>query len=91
MDVRALLFGMECEKFLANFAQAGIGLPELLNITDDHLNDIGISLPFEKKRLYLGLWKFHKYQWSPYIIKSVVNKAKKYSKYVKPVTSGYYA
>lgn len=82
MDVRALLNGMECDKFLPKFAQTGIGLAELLNINDDRLNEIGISMPFQKNRIYLGLWRFHQYQWSPWTVKSVTQKAKEFSKYV---------
>lgn len=62
-EINPLLYGMKMDKFLGNFAKANISLQELLTISDARLEEIGIAFPFQRKRIHLGLIKFHGYPW----------------------------
>lgn len=62
-EIYALLYGMRGEKFLGAFAEHNINLHEFLTITDSRLAEIGIKFPFQRKRIHLGLIKFHGYPW----------------------------
>lgn len=80
LDVKALLVGMECEVFLSDFAKSSVGLTELLNISDERLVEIGVSYPFQRKRIQTGLWNFHRYDWSPWLIRYLAKPPMKYSR-----------
>lgn len=64
-DVVTLLNGMNCERYIPNFAQARVSLEEFLTISDERLQEIGIKLPFHRKLIQDGLVKFVVHQWSP--------------------------
>jgi hypothetical protein len=55
---------MNCDKFIAKFAQAGISLEEFLTISDEKLKEIGIEMPFERNLIKLGIFNFHKAKWT---------------------------
>lgn len=59
-----MLHGMRATRVEYNFYQARIGLPELLTITDERLQQIGISYPYHRKRILLGLLQFQEKKWS---------------------------
>ena len=59
-----MLRGMNCEKFIMNFAQAKVSLEEFLTISDERLKEIGIEFPFERKIILLGLHNFHNAEWT---------------------------
>lgn len=46
------------------FYEARISLSELLTIDDSRLQQIGIEFPFQRKRILLGLLKFHEQAWA---------------------------
>jgi hypothetical protein len=46
------------EDFLSNFAKSSVNLEDLLNITDEKLTELGVSLPIERKRIQLGVLRF---------------------------------
>lgn len=46
------------------FYQSQTNLPEFLTITDDRLQEIGIVFPYQRKRILLGLLRFHEKAWS---------------------------
>lgn len=56
---------MESSQYLANFSDFGISLMEFLTITDSRLKDIGVELPINRKKILLGLLKFHIHPWAP--------------------------
>lgn len=62
-EINPLLYGMRMDKFLGLFAKANISLQEFLTINDTRLEEIGITFPFQRKRIHLGLMKFHGYPW----------------------------
>lgn len=47
-----------------NFYEFHIDLSDLLTITDERLNEIGVTYPYHRKRILLGLLKFHEKSWS---------------------------
>lgn len=59
-----MLHGMRAKHVEYKFYQANIGYPELLNITDERLQQIGIDFPYHRKRILLGLLQFHERKWS---------------------------
>lgn len=59
-----MLHGMRASRVEYKFYQARIGLPELLTITDDRLQQIGIDFPYHRKRILLGLLQLHERPWS---------------------------
>lgn len=63
-DVYTMLHGMRANRVEYNFYQENIGLPELLTITDERLQQIGIDFPYHRKRILLGLLQFHERPWS---------------------------
>lgn len=64
-DVVNILRGMDCERFIPNFAKAGLSLEEFLTISDEKLKEIGIEFPFQRKMIKLGLFNFHIAHWTP--------------------------
>lgn len=63
-DIYAMLHGMRADKVEYKFYEAGVGLPEFLSITDARLREIGILFPYQRKRILLGLLRFHDKAWS---------------------------
>lgn len=59
-----MLHGMRAKHVEYKFYQANIGYPELLTITDERLQQIGIDFPYHRKRILLGLLQFHERKWS---------------------------
>lgn len=59
-----MLRGMNCERFIENFAEAGINLFEFLTITDERLKEIGIEFKFERNIILMGLHNFHNEPWT---------------------------
>lgn len=55
---------MQVKEMEYNFYEAGVGLPEFLLMTDQRLQDIGIEFPYKRKRILLGLLRFHFQMWS---------------------------
>jgi hypothetical protein len=53
-----MMYGMRMEDFLSNFAKSSVNLEDLLNITDEKLTELGVSLPIERKRIQLGVLRF---------------------------------
>lgn len=58
-----MLHGMRVDEEY-KFYQSQTSLPEFLTITDDRLQEIGIKFPYQRKRIILGLLRFHEKAWS---------------------------
>lgn len=54
---------MDCERFVNNFAEAGIPLSEFLTINDERMEAIGIDLQLERNIIKMGLHRFHEHNW----------------------------
>lgn len=63
-DIYAMLHGMRADQVEYKFYEASVGLPEFLSITDARLRQIGIEFPYQRKRILLGLLRFHDKAWS---------------------------
>lgn len=63
-DVFTLLNGMRSANLEYLFYESQISLTELLTITDERLKQIGVIYPFQRKRILLGLLKFHAHRFS---------------------------
>ncbi|XP_058119304.1 ankyrin repeat, SAM and basic leucine zipper domain-containing protein 1 [Anopheles ziemanni] len=63
-EIGIMLFGMHSENNIRFVAQANMNLFELLTVTDERLQEIGIKYPIERKRILLGLYDFHRQPWS---------------------------
>lgn len=59
-----MLYGMRANSVEYKFYEAKISFPELLTITDERLQQIGIDFPYHRKRILLGLLQFHQRPWS---------------------------
>lgn len=59
-----MLHGMRVEDTDYKFYQSNMSLPEFLTVTDTRLQEIGITYPYERKRVGLGLLRFHEKAWS---------------------------
>lgn len=59
-----MLRGMNCERFIENFAEAKVNLYDFLTIDDERLKEIGISFKFERNIVMMGLHNFHNEPWS---------------------------
>lgn len=55
-DIFSMLYGMRCENYAPLFFQEQISLEEFLSITDDKLEKMGVTFPFQRKRILLGLY-----------------------------------
>lgn len=63
-DVYRMLCGMRADRVEYKIYEAKISFPDLLTITDDRLQQIGINFPYHRKRILLGLLQFHEHPWS---------------------------
>ncbi|XP_055320230.1 ankyrin repeat, SAM and basic leucine zipper domain-containing protein 1 [Sitodiplosis mosellana] len=63
-DIYTMLHGMRAEEVEYKFYKSFVGLPEFLTITDERLREIGIEFPYQRKRILLGLLRFHDKAWS---------------------------
>lgn len=59
-----MLDGMGVQSAQYKFYEANMGLPQLLTVTDERLQEIGIEFPYHRKRILLGLLQFHARPWS---------------------------
>lgn len=55
---------MHCEKALKPLKDANVDLGQFLSLTTDEMQDLNITLPYLRKRLKVGLYKFHSYKWN---------------------------
>lgn len=58
-DVFTLLGGMNSSNLEHTFYSAKVSLADFLLITDERLKEIGVEFPYQRKRILLGLMKFH--------------------------------
>lgn len=56
--------GMRSTSVEYKFYEARVSLPQLLTMNDRWLKEIGIEFPFQRKRILLGLLKFHAQSWT---------------------------
>lgn len=62
-EIDNILCHMRMQSFLKFFAQNHISLSEFLTITDEKLENIGILLPLHRKKILLGLLRYHLNHW----------------------------
>ncbi|KAG5672790.1 hypothetical protein PVAND_002884 [Polypedilum vanderplanki] len=63
-DVVCLLNGMGFERFVPLFAKANISLEEFLTINDKRLEEIGIELPYHRRKILHKLQQFFNEKWN---------------------------
>lgn len=63
-DIVTMLRGMDCEDFISNFSEEKMSLEEFLTIDEKRLEEIGITMPFQRKMILFGLHKFFKGKWT---------------------------
>lgn len=63
-DVCTMMDGMRASTVKYKIYQAQISLPELLTITDDRLREVDIQFSYHRKRILLGVLRFHEKPWS---------------------------
>ncbi|XP_063379715.1 ankyrin repeat, SAM and basic leucine zipper domain-containing protein 1 isoform X2 [Cydia fagiglandana] len=63
-EIRHLLFGMSCERLGPLIQQSGIDLRTFLLLEADDMAKLGITMPFERHRLEVGLRNFHTKGWN---------------------------
>lgn len=68
---------MRAEDCAKKFYDANISLEEFLTIDDNRLQAIGVNFEYQRKRILLGLLKFHRYAFSPKSIELVQPKKHK--------------
>lgn len=67
-DIYSLLYGMRCEHLAKLFHDTDVDLVTFLSLTDEKLKNIGVKLPFQRRRILSGLHTFHKHSFK---IKSI--------------------
>lgn len=63
-DIFPLLYGMRVVNVEFKIVDANIDLVEFLNISDERLKQIGVDLPFQRRRILHGLLKFHQHKFN---------------------------
>lgn len=54
-----MLYGMKCENLAAKFEN--VNLLEFLCLNDERLTELGIIIPYQRRRILAGLYKYHKH------------------------------
>ena len=63
-DIGLLLYGSTSEGYLQKFSENNFTLEQFLTLTDEKMQEIGIEFPFVRKRIMLGLLRFHEKRWN---------------------------
>lgn len=65
-DIKPILYGSSCERLsiLERFTINQVTLFQLLTMTDAKLCALGVEMPFERKKILHGLYRFHSQPWS---------------------------
>ncbi|KAK5649330.1 hypothetical protein RI129_000359 [Pyrocoelia pectoralis] len=58
-DIFTMLYGIRCENLQTLFSDTN--LLSFLSSTDDSLLKLGVTMPYQRKRILMGLNKFHKH------------------------------
>lgn len=64
-DICAILKATRCINLMPLLRDRKIDLFEFLSLNEEKLKEIGVKLPFQRKRLLGGLYKFHRHQYQP--------------------------
>ncbi|XP_018322507.1 ankyrin repeat, SAM and basic leucine zipper domain-containing protein 1-like [Agrilus planipennis] len=67
-DVCVMLYGMRCEQLINIFSKRNVDLLTFVTLNEKKLQDLDVILPYQRKKVMIGLYKFHKY---PYRAKSI--------------------
>lgn len=59
---------MRIDNQAIKFVDGNVGLAEFLNVSDSRLKEIGITYPFQRKRVLFGLLKFHEHKFKKSLI-----------------------
>ncbi|KAL3276688.1 hypothetical protein HHI36_012058 [Cryptolaemus montrouzieri] len=65
LDIYRMLNGVRCENLIRLFADREVNLLEFLSSTEDDLKKLGVQMPFQRKRLMAGIYRFHKNAFHP--------------------------
>lgn len=58
-DIYCLLYGMKCENLAKFFNRIALG--DFLSLNNKLITELGITMPYERKKILQGLHKFHKH------------------------------
>ncbi|KAG4070491.1 hypothetical protein HA402_005723 [Bradysia odoriphaga] len=76
-DIPKMLRGMRVDNISKHVYESNISLADFLTIDDAGLQSIGIEFEYQRKRILLGLLKFHGHPFSPKSIELVSKKKQK--------------
>ncbi|KAJ8953016.1 hypothetical protein NQ318_015378 [Aromia moschata] len=65
LDICNILCGVKNEAVIKLIADKNVGLSEFLSMSDEDLKNLGIKLPFQRKRILGGIYRFHKHPYHP--------------------------
>lgn len=63
-DVIQMMAGMRSNCLEYKFYESRVSFEQLLTINDGRLQEIGIEYPFQRKRILIGLLKYHEKGWT---------------------------
>lgn len=58
-DILCMLYGMKCENYLHKFENSDIDLFRFLTMNENDLIKFGVEIPYMKRRILMGLHRFH--------------------------------
>lgn len=64
-QIYSILYGTKSEFVTQRFSQKNVDLRTFLALTDEQLEKLGVTLPFQRYRILAGLYKFHKHPYKP--------------------------
>lgn len=62
-EIPHLLYGMNCERLTPLFMNSGMDLRTFLLLEEKEMENLGVTMPYERQRLRLGLRNFHMRGW----------------------------
>ncbi|XP_044757548.1 ankyrin repeat, SAM and basic leucine zipper domain-containing protein 1-like [Coccinella septempunctata] len=77
-DIYNFLYGTRCENLMKLFVNNNVSLLDLLSSSEEEFKDMGVAMPFQRRRLMTGIHIFHKTPFQPGSI-PVVGKNELYS------------
>ncbi|CAH0559298.1 unnamed protein product [Brassicogethes aeneus] len=64
-DICNILFALRSENVIKHFHDKNISLVDFLSSNDDDLKNLGILMPYQRRKILNGLYKFHKHPYHP--------------------------
>lgn len=70
-DVCNMLFGTRSESLIKKFRSENVNMFDFLVMTENDLIDLGVEMPFQRRRILNGIYRFHKQPFHPKSIPTV--------------------